>query len=803
MTTKFKIILGFTAMIIIAAVLAVLGYTGLQKASDGFTEYRRLARFNVLSGEMISSMGRATSNIYLFGTTDESVYLGKAMEDLDNISKLIKEADPFIRLPERREVLADVMAGDAQLKKAVDSVRSSLAAVLKQYGDVVLPSSHNMSAQIVLINAAAQPESNRDVFKAIMDSMAQLGTARSAVSRFSQSRDDKDAARALETMTQLGEKLDAISTFIELSGTRERLAEAKQIYASLMTALTDMVARCKEYQGSLEQIGKISEQIDRNLSVLDEGLDADMRAHGAMMLESNASAQKLTLGLSAGALVLGIILAAISILGILRVLRELGVFAGAISRGDFAYKVKIREKGEVGEMVAAMQQIPTALNGILDEYRTLESHIENGELGAEGNADKFSGEFATLVKGTNAILTEFRSVLESIPSPVIMLDHEGRASYINAIARELAGDDYRGKTAAQLFVMEDANDNANGLNRALETKRSARAETRAHPRGTDMDISYTVIPRYDAHGKLASVLELITDLTAIKDTQRIIMNVAAQASEISNRVAAASEELSAQVEQVSRGAEVQRTRVESTASAMTEMNSTVLEVARSAGQASEQTELTRRKADDGSGLVNRVVGAIDAVNNVAASLQVNMQELGKQAESIGNVMNVISDIADQTNLLALNAAIEAARAGEAGRGFAVVADEVRKLAEKTMQATGEVGGSISAIQSSSRVNIDAVAEASRAVAEATELANSSGEALTEIVSLASDSSSVVASIATAAEQQSATSEEINMAVNEINQIVTETAEGMIQASAAVQELSQMAQELNRVMAELR
>jgi methyl-accepting chemotaxis protein len=180
-----------------------------------------------------------------------------------------------------------------------------------------------------------------------------------------------------------------------------------------------------------------------------------------------------------------------------------------------------------------------------------------------------------------------------------------------------------------------------------------------------------------------------------------------------------------------------------------------------------------------------------------------MQELGNQAQSIGGVMSVISDIADQTNLLALNAAIEAARAGEAGRGFAVVADEVRKLAEKTMSATQEVGANISAIQNSAHTNIREVGEAAKAITEATELANTSGQALAEIVDLASANSAVVASIATAAEEQSATSEKINQALEEINKITGEAADGMHQSSRALHELSQTAQELHRAIEELK
>jgi methyl-accepting chemotaxis protein len=223
----------------------------------------------------------------------------------------------------------------------------------------------------------------------------------------------------------------------------------------------------------------------------------------------------------------------------------------------------------------------------------------------------------------------------------------------------------------------------------------------------------------------------------------------------------------------------------------------------SATTATNSTAMAKESAGKGEATLTQAIAAIETVNSQTDALRGKLELLGVKADAIGAIMTVISDIADQTNLLALNAAIEAARAGEAGRGFAVVADEVRKLAEKTMSATQEVGSNITAIQQSTRNNINEVSAAAKAVTEATELANTSGTALHEIVELASANSSVVASIATAAEEQSATSEEINQSIDAISRIVAETADGMVQASAAVQELSQMAQELNKVMDELR
>lgn len=273
--------------------------------------------------------------------------------------------------------------------------------------------------------------------------------------------------------------------------------------------------------------------------------------------------------------------------------------------------------------------------------------------------------------------------------------------------------------------------------------------------------------------------------------------------EIVERLTTAAEEINLQVEEVSRGAVQQKERVNEAASAMEQMNTAVLDVAKHAAETANQAETTSKTARDGSRMVEDTIGAIATVRDHARRLQENMNELGSRAEGIGRVITVIEDIADQTNLLALNAAIEAARAGEAGRGFAVVADEVRKLAEKTMGATKEVGVAIRDIQDGTRQSLAGTAAAAQSVEAATSLADQSGGLLKEILELVGFTSDSIRTIAAAAEEQSATSELITSTVDDIHEVADQTAGGMAQAAMGLNELTEQTVVLRRLVEELR
>ncbi len=268
-------------------------------------------------------------------------------------------------------------------------------------------------------------------------------------------------------------------------------------------------------------------------------------------------------------------------------------------------------------------------------------------------------------------------------------------------------------------------------------------------------------------------------------------------------VSSASTELSAQIEQSDRGAAESAQRLSEAATAMNEMNATVQEVAKNAGSASAASTETKRKAEAGAEVVAKAVHSIEQVHQMSLELKGDMVQLNEHAQDITRIMNVISDIADQTNLLALNAAIEAARAGEAGRGFAVVADEVRKLAEKTMSATREVESAIESIQEGTNQSAATVDSAVAAIEEAGHMGEESGHSLQRISALAEDSSSRVSAIATAATEQSAASEEINRNISEVNQLSAAIAEAMEGASGQVRDMAEQAHVLKDILDAIR
>ena len=282
-----------------------------------------------------------------------------------------------------------------------------------------------------------------------------------------------------------------------------------------------------------------------------------------------------------------------------------------------------------------------------------------------------------------------------------------------------------------------------------------------------------------------------------------MLSAAKHLEQVVTAITSISAEISGNIEQAEQGATTQAARTTEAATAVEQMNCTVIEVAKNASATADLSTNMRQRAAEGAEVVFQSVQAIGNVQKDALVLKEEMTKLAEHAGAISQIMGVISDIADQTNLLALNAAIEAARAGEAGRGFAVVADEVRKLAEKTMSSTSDVGNAIGAIQKSVDSSIRQVGVTAGNVESATTLSQKSGEALREIVGMVDQTVDQVRGIATSSEEQSAATESITQTVTQVSSIAAETATIMHTSARAVAALADEAKKLNNMVTELK
>lgn len=263
----------------------------------------------------------------------------------------------------------------------------------------------------------------------------------------------------------------------------------------------------------------------------------------------------------------------------------------------------------------------------------------------------------------------------------------------------------------------------------------------------------------------------------------------------SQSVASASGEIAASAEEMATGLQEQEHQTQQVAAAVEELSQSVGEVASKSSEATSASEKSQHLAEDGGSIVGETVGEMRGIAaEVNASAQtVNL--LGEQSQKIGDIIAVINDIADQTNLLALNAAIEAARAGEHGRGFAVVADEVRKLAERTTQATEEVSQSIRGIQSETNSAVSQIESSSNRVGRGVDLASKAGESLETIVGGSKSVQRMVQDIAAAANQQATASDEIARAIENISGVTRQSSEGASQAAQAAMDLSNQSEQL--------
>lgn len=476
----------------------------------------------------------------------------------------------------------------------------------------------------------------------------------------------------------------------------------------------------------------------------------------------------------------------------------------------------------VGSILVALLCVLALLEAILTPLGKLQTYAKACTRGEKATLilrrrDAF-GELGdamvALMQKLGAQMAFSQGVLNGLPIATAVFDRDNKLTYANSVMIDLlehtgSPEKYYGQTSGTFMFNESGKRTAAVM--ALETRSQQALATEMNTmKGNSKFILAQAAPLLDENEQLTGALSIWVDTTdmhnkevQISAAREAMLRVAISAQKVAEVVASASDELSATIEQAARGAEMQRDQVTATSAAMVQMNASVTGIHHSADNVSEIATQAASKAREGSTLVQDVIKAMHELASKATLVQESMGNLEQQADGVGRVINVISDIADQTNLLALNAAIEAARAGEAGRGFAVVADEVRKLAEKTMSATSEVVEVIQNIQKGARANAQSVVDVVKGIDGTVVLTGASGEALTQIVTLVDSVALDIHGIVAASNQQAASCEEITSAMQSVANVADESSCAAVQAAESTSSLAEQAGKLQELINSLK
>ncbi len=292
-------------------------------------------------------------------------------------------------------------------------------------------------------------------------------------------------------------------------------------------------------------------------------------------------------------------------------------------------------------------------------------------------------------------------------------------------------------------------------------------------------------------------------LVALDETRSNLRDALGEVETYTRSLAAAAEQLAAVTDTTSRTVSEQRIETEQVATAMNQMVATVQEVAHNSEQAAEGASRADEITRHGNQVLTRAIGEVDKLNNEIHLSAEAMQQLYRNSSDISTVLTVISEIAEQTNLLALNAAIEAARAGEAGRGFAVVADEVRNLAQRTSQSTAQIDTLIINLQQAANHATEMMKGSQGLSVSAQKMVEGAGEELHAITQIVSQIQAMAMQIATAAEEQSAVAEEINRSVINVNHSADQSALAVEETAASSTELARLALALQNLVGQFK
>lgn len=559
----------------------------------------------------------------------------------------------------------------------------------------------------------------------------------------------------------------------ELTEELQTIQKTIKEYNSLVVDGTLSAAAIKDFDMASVIASTSGEEVGNKLDKEIESLKQYLETKKASIYSNSESILESTIILVIGFMVLGSLAFLFTFFKIIptlikpvaKVLNQIEKF----SLGDFEENLELNTNDEIGQISKSLSRLKDSIK----EKIEIADRVSQGDLNLTvsrlSENDKLSQSFEKIIFNLNNLIEESNKLNKYL--------EEGQLSQ-------------RAKTDLVSGAYKDV---LLGFNNSIDEIYLPISDSmRILDRIAKGDLTEKINKKYNGdHQRLANSINKVID--SLKGMTIQISNSVDSTSLVANQILSSTEQMAA-------GVQEQSMQINEVSAAVEEMTKTILETAKNTITASEASNKAGVVAKEGGEIVSETIEGINRIAEIVTAGASTVEKLGQNSTQIGEIIQVINDIADQTNLLALNAAIEAARAGEQGRGFAVVADEVRKLAERTSKATKEIAGKIKLIQTETEKAVNEMQSGKQEALKGKQKAEFAGKSLKNIINETEVVSQLISQVAAASEQQSATAEEISKNIETILNVTNESAQGIQQIVKAAENLNRLTDDLKNVVA---
>lgn len=745
---KKKIIGGFAIVLLLLSLVSFTGYTTIESASHGFTQYRGWAINTNTVGRVQTNLLEARLQVKNYVQTGDEKFLPLYDQREKAFHQFIEQALNSITEESNLKLMKEI----SEMAQTYNSDFQKVVKLVEKRNDIVDNMMNKLG--VVIVNTQLTPllnSGNQNAGNAIKH----LLFARLYALKFLEDNSVQSAERVYA-------EFEAIDNYLRKIG-RNDIIKNKEQYLGAFHELVNVI---KERNILIEEkLDKIGPAIADKVEEIKLAYKSDQDRLGPALQASNQNGTRIVLYLSIGILILGAIVSVVisnTIVHPLLVVKEritqlqsvcftnLGNSLLALAEGKIDHKVEkvtthlnFSQKDEVGEMartvddmiskthagIDAYEEVRNKIAGLSFEAQQLITEAKHGRLDKRGDGSTFDGAYREIIYG-------FNEVLDAVIDPI--------------------------KAGADVLEIMATGD--------------LRARVEADYKGE--------------HAKIKNSINKLGD-----SLEKVIMQV----SEAIQSTASASNQISTSTEEMSAGAQEQSTQAAEVAASVEQMTKTILENSRNASLASDAAKQAGTVATQGGEVLKQTITGMNQIATLVTQAAQTVSALGENSNKIGEIVQVINDIADQTNLLALNAAIEAARAGEQGRGFAVVADEVRKLAERTTKATKEIAEMIKTIQHDTDGAVESINHGKIEAEKGTEMAKLAGSSLDKIISSSQEVEDIITQVASGNEEQATAAEQISRNIESISSVTYQSASGVEQVARASENLNNMTEDLQNLI----